>query len=341
MNPYAVALYAMLVALRAWGLWARWRLPEYRGEGFFFDAALDPETRARLLRSYRMSLLTTGIPFEIAMLVDFAMFRSLTHVAFIHGPMTIVLGFFRRLSLRSLVLEARAQSTGAPQPVALSLTPRRASNYSSATFETINLLLTILAIVAIARAAWPPYMLAGAVLYTAIGFWLWKRSLVRRPVVLPAEGADEYLQLTDDAFRTTMRQLDFVRATCTFVLLLIAAKATWWKLFTERGDVISRVAMVLLVIIGVFAVVSSTRRGRVLMQRAKALKVPSLAQRRLADPENLRLGGFIYCNPDNPAVVVDGGPLHMAINVLNKVTYVYVLYWAGWVTLVSMVARAS
>jgi hypothetical protein len=54
----------------------------------------------------------------------------------------------------------------------------------------------------------------------------------------------------------------------------------------------------------------------------------------------LRLGGFIYCNPDNPAVVVDGGPLHMAVNVLNKVTYVYVIYWAGWVMLASMVARA-
>ena len=81
-------------------------------------------------------------------------------------------------------------------------------------------------------------------------------------------------------------------------------------------------------------------RGRVLMQRLKALQVPPLPRRRLADPENLRLGGFIYCNSDNPAVVVDGGPLHMAVNVLNKVTYVYVIYWAGWVMLVSMAARA-
>jgi hypothetical protein len=340
MNPYAVALYAMLVALRAWGLWVRWRLPEYRGDGFFFDAALDAETRARFVRNYRTSLLTTGIPFEVAMLVDFVMFGSVTHVAFIHGPMTIALGFLRKLSLRSLVLEARAQSAGEAQPVALSLTPRRASNYSNAPFETINLLATVIAIAAIVRAPWPPYLLAGAVLYTAIGFWLWKRSLARRPVVLPAEGADEYLQLTEDAFRASMRQLDLVRGCCTLVLVLIAAKTRWWQWFERYGDTLARVTMAALVVFGLISVIASTRRGRALMQRAKSLNVPSLSRRRLADPENLHLGGFIYCNPDNPAVVVDGGPLHMAVNVLNKVTYVYVIYWAGWAMLVSMAARA-
>jgi hypothetical protein len=141
------------------------------------------------------------------------------------------------------------------------------------------------------------------------------------------------------ALRASMRQLDLVRGCCTLVLVLIAAKTRWWQWFERYGDTLARVTMAALVVFGLISVVASTRRGRALMQRAKSLNVPSLSRRRLADPENLHLGGFIYCNPDNPSVVVDGGPLHMAVNVLNKVTYVYVIYWAGWAMLVSMVAR--
>jgi len=329
---YVVAMYLLFAVLREWRLKTLWALPMYRGEDWFFDARIgaDHPERPRLLRQYRAWMLGTAVVVEVLACADFFVFGSLSHLVWVQAPLTWGLAAARRLILRGFVLQARdLTSPPADGPCGLSLRPRRLGDYSSPRFEIANSICACGALAVIVMAGRPWLILpVELIVYYEIGALLWKLALLRRPVPLPAGGAEEYLHLAEDAFRHVMRSIDWARAACTSVLVIVAAKVTWWTAWAAHEDILVMAMIAGLVVMTFAMLFAQGRRGRTLLAKAKELQVPAW-RRRLPDPENLHWGGLVYRNADNPAVVVDGGPLRFAVNVVNKATYLYVAYWIG------------
>jgi len=338
----ALAGFLLLALARATALRVLWRLPGARGEDWFFDARImDKAARARLLRRYRGRLLGAALVVEALALADLVLFPTASHLLRVQVPLTLLHAVARWLVLRAFLLRARDLAPPAAQRLVLSLKPRRLADYSSPGFELANAAVVAAALVGIARTAWPADALPAAFLvHVQLGGLLWKHALLRRPVPLPADRSEDYLRLAEDALRFGARGIDRIRGLCSGVLLIVAARGAWWRHWSPRAD-----ALALLVLAGGFAAflaagVRHARRGRALIERSREL--PAAARRtRLPDPENLRLGGLVYCNAGNPAVVVDGGRLRFAVNVANRATYVYAAYWLGLALLLARWGAAA
>ncbi|MBV9497525.1 MAG: hypothetical protein JOZ54_25035 [Acidobacteria bacterium] len=340
----ALVLYAVLVVLRAWGLRARWKLASLRGDGWFFDTHFEADAaRGALLGRYRLWLLIPSAIVEAIALADVLIAPSMLHIAWIHGPMTILLGVVRTITLRNFVLAAREtqpRTEGAAR-VAISLETRRLADYSSRTFELLNTAIVVAALAIVLRGQWPPFILLAIVLvYAELGGLLWKRGFLRRAVAVPAEGADEFLRLTEEARRLMAGTIDWLRGLCTLALVLLAVRSLFWQEWEQRAVVIGPAVLVLYALLTSILFVRHTRRSRPLLARIRALQMPA-PRRPLLDPENLHLGGLVYVNADNPAVVVNGGPFRVALNVVNKLTYVYLAYWTGWAVLIGRMVRGG
>jgi hypothetical protein len=330
-DPFVVAGYLFLAAVRWLALPPLLRLATHRGANWFFDVDLsaDVDARNRLLRGYRRAMLATSIAFELAALADVLAFGALSHVLYIQIPLLFGVGAARRIVLRKYVLTARElRAPVAGERVAFSLVPRRLAAYTSRTFELCNAAIALASLAVVYRAGHSPlFLIAFLVLYVHAGLLLWKARMVRQRVVLPADRADEYLALVEEAFRSGMRTLDGARAVVTFMMLMLALRATYWDAWRERTQTIAAILIPALML--AWLVVMTTRGRRVtamLLARAREFRPPAMP-RRTPDPARLGLAGFVYWNADDPAIVVDGGPLRFAINVANRDMYVYLAYW--------------
>lgn len=343
-EPEALALCLVLAALRTWRVRSLLALPAYRGPDWFFDAHV-PEhhpARPRLVRQYRAWTIWPALLVEAIALADVLTFATLAHVAFVHGPLTWALAAFRRVVLRNFLLRARdlaAPAAGAKR--VSSLRPRLLRDVSSPLFEVANGAAVAVALALIARSGQGSLAQPAAiVLYFQLGAVLWKASLLRRPIPLPAERSQDYLRLVDEATRAALRSIDQVRAATTGVLGLVAARAAFGAAFERHADAIVLGTLAAVVLLALAMLVAQARFGRRLLGRAREFAVPA-GRPPLADPENLMLGGLAYRNADNPAVVVDGGPLRFAVNVLNKVTWFYVAWWLGLAVLLAQLALGA
>ncbi|MBV8516290.1 MAG: hypothetical protein JO197_02705 [Acidobacteria bacterium] len=330
-DPFVLAAYAFLAIVRWLGLPPLLRLATHRGRDWFFDVELrdDLAVRDRFVCDYRRAMFATSIAFELAALADLVVFRAWSHILYVQMPLLLGVGVARRIVLRKYVLTARERRVPASgERVAFSLVPRRLVDYTSRTFELCNAAIALASLAVIDRAGRSPmFLVAFLVLYLHAGLLLWKARLVRQRVVLPADRADEYLELVDEAFRAGMRTFDGARSVVTFFLLMLAVRATYWDAWRERTQTITAIAIPVLMV--AWLVVMTTRGRRVtatLLARAREFRPPAIP-RFTPDPARLGLAGFVYWNADDPAVVVDGGPLRLSINVANRYTYVYLAYW--------------
>ena len=329
-----VLCYIAWFLARVWGLKRRITLPALRGEGWFFDVppAADGHAASRLRREYERTLVTASLVVEVLALADALYFARLSHLVLVQLPLFLVLTAIHHLVVRRAIGRARLLVAPAPEPVAYSLKVRRLRDYTHPPFEVLvgSVTLGWLAI------ALPDPDLLRVVLvaaYIHVGLLLLKGALVRRPVVLPTDHTDEYVRLVGDATRAGLRIIDTQRAFMTF-LLAVAASTRFLPASLERWrPQIGLAFLTTSLAIAVAVSLAAARRSRGIADRLKALGGPIALHRGLRDPENLRLGGFVYWNADNPAVVVSGGPLLFAVNLLNKRTYAYAAYALGFVVL--------
>jgi hypothetical protein len=338
---WVVVIYLCWVLARAWDLKMLLALPGYRGGEWFFGVHFGPQSaeRARLLRGYRRWMWAVSLAGELLALADVVYFGTAAHLIRVQLPLLLAIVAIRRLLLRGFALRARdLAAPPADARVAFSLKPRRLAEYTNRTFEALNgaaALGALAAIVASGRQS--QFLVALVLVYLQAGLLLLKIRWLRSPVALPADRSDEALRLVEDAFRVRLRNADAQRAVMTFLLAVVAVKAAFWDAWMARTQSIALILLPLLMAAGLTSLAVQARRGRALRERAKALQMP-IARRRLLDPENLRLAGLVYCNAENPAVVVDGGPLRFAVNVVNRNTYLYAGYWIGLAALMAKLA---
>jgi hypothetical protein len=340
-HGWVVVIYLVWVLARAWDLKMLLALPGYRGSEWFFGVHFDAQSteRARLLRGYRRWMWTVSLAGELLALVDVIWFGTTAHLILVQMPLLLAIVAIRRLLLRGFALRARDLAALPPDTrVTLSLKPRRLADHTSRVFEVLNGVAALGALAAIVAAGRrSQWLVALLLIYLQTGFLLLKMRWLRSPVALPADRSDEVLRLMEDAFRVRLRNADVQRALMTFLLAVVAVKVAFWDAWMARTQSIALVLLPLLMAATLASLIVQARRGRALLERAKALQVPIL-RRRPIDSENLRLAGLVYCNADNPAVVVDGGPLRFAVNVVNRNTYLYAGYWIGLAALIAKLA---
>lgn len=331
-----VVLTLLVMALRECRLGLLWRLPHLRGSGWLFDARVEPDApaRGRIVARYRAWLLGTALAVEAAALADLLLWGSLAHLVFVQGPLTLALALARRAILRVHVLGARdIGAAAADARVALSLRPRRLADFTHAGFETANAVATAAAFGLLLRSGAADLPLALLLAWCQLGGLLWKAALARYPVPLPATGSSEYLELAEAAFREGARRLDQMRGACTFVLALLAAKAAAPDAFARHSGSLARALLAALAVAVVLLLVKGGRSSRALLARAAA--VPGRAPRpRRADPSRLLCAGLFCWNPEEPAVLVDGGPLRSAINLVHPTAWLALGWWLGFALLI-------
>jgi catechol 2,3-dioxygenase-like lactoylglutathione lyase family enzyme len=326
--------YVVWVVLRVGSLARLLAVATLRGDQWFFDAPLgDPGTgaaAARLRDLYRRWLILTAVAIEVLALAGAVLYHQPSHLILVQLPLFVVWFVVRWFILRSFMVRARELVAPPREKVAYSLKPRYLRDYTDRTFEIVNGTFLLGALTVLAHSADRREWIAGALItYIAVGLFLWKAAALRHPVVLPPEKTDDYLQLADDAMRIELRMRDTLRAVMTGMLVMTAVSAaapdSWrpWRPYVALGFLMATAAT------AVALAVSAARQRQPLIARVKALQGPLVLRRGLHDPENLGLGGFVYWNADNPAVFVSGGPLRLAVNLLNKSTYLYAAYWIG------------
>ena len=339
-----LTVYFFWAFFRWWALKILLKLPTLRGEGWFVDVELgvESEARKRLAKQYRNWVILATAATELLALADAVWFGKMSHLLYVQAPLVFVLAAVRRLLLRGFVLRARelaAQPPGDEARLLYSLKPRRVSDYSNGTFETINLLTALAAlgvIFSVARES--QFLPAFVILYLEGGVMLKKYALLQNPVALPAEGPEAHLRLAEDAFRLGLRTLDYWRGAMTLFLVVVAVKVKLWDAWMAREQAVGAVVLAFTMALAMALVARQMRGRKAILEQAKKLQGPAVG-RKLRDPQNLHMGGLVYCNADNPAVAVDGGPLRFAINVVNRNTYVYAGYWVGLVALLMAIAK--
>jgi hypothetical protein len=296
-----------------------------------------------LERQYRRWIIVATAGIEVLALTDLVLFGTrISHLILVQTPLVFVLAAIRKLLLRGFVLRARELAeprTDERAGAVYSLKPRRVSDYSNGFFEAVNFAVSVAAvcvIFSIARES--QFVPAFLILYVEGGILLWKHALLQRPVALPKEDTEEYLRLAEDAFRMMLRTLDAWRGVMTGFLVLLVIKVKFWNAWMARAQLVGTLLLFTTLAMTMLIIWRQKQKGQALVARAKALQSP-MVRRKLADPENLHLGGLVYCNADNPAVAVDGGPLRFAVNVVNRNTYIYLGYWMGLAALLLLIAR--
>lgn len=338
-----LVIYLFWAVLRWWRLKVSLELPRSRGAGWFLDVNLGPESAdpTRLLRQYRQWMLGATIATELLAITDVVWFGTRSHLVFVQAPLALLLAAVRRLLTRGFQLRARelAEPSATGAGAMYSLKPREMADYSNGLFEAINLAAAMVAVgVIFSVARQSEFLSAFLILYLQGGLLLKKYALLQRPVALPTQGSEEYLQLAEESFQFMMRAIDSWRGFITVMLAILAVKVKLWDAWMAQERTIGG-ALLLTNMAAMAALIWwKTRRGWALLARAKKMRGPAVT-RKLWDPENLHLGGLVYCNADNPAVAVDGGPLRFAVNVVNRNTYVYAGYWMGLMALLLAVAK--
>ncbi len=337
-EPKLLVFYLLLVALRIARMRSLLALPRYRGPTHFFaaDLANDEAKRRDLERRYRFALLLSWFIVEALALADLVIFGEYDHIVLVQAPLTILLAVARRIVVRNFALRAIDLQPRPPtERRSFSLRPRRLATYTNVPFEIVNGLVLLVAIAVLVDQATSDYVFPVlTILYFEAGLLMRKMLVLRTPVSLPEKQSDEYLALADDALKAALNILDAVRGWITIALVLVAAKATWANSELLHSELFSRALVGFVVVFSIALAIHQLRVQRALLDRAKRVPSP-VRPPPLGDPENLAFGGFLYKNADNPAIVVDGGPLRFAINVANRLTYVYIAYWAGLVGLIA------
>jgi hypothetical protein len=182
-------VYLLWTALRLFALRRLLAVATIRGEEWFFDAPLGGETggdAARLRDLYRRWLIATAAIVEVLALAGAVLYHQLPQLILVQLPLFALWFVVRWLVLRSFMVRARELVAPPREKIAYSLKPRHLRDYTSRSFEAVNAALLLGALAVLVHSGGRRELVAGGLItYLAVGLFLWKAALVKRPVILP------------------------------------------------------------------------------------------------------------------------------------------------------------
>lgn len=326
----------------------------------------------RVLHQYRVWLVTTFIAFETINLCLPIYLHKLSYLLYLRSASNvlwpvcaiILFGVFQERVKVFGVVEQKEKVVG----VALSLKTRRLRDYTNITFEVINasiflaaLLISIYGYAALPERlpthaswrgvidGWAPKnfhtMFGGLIwlVYIQIGLVLLKSALVHSPKALPLQQTEERLQYSEKFLRLATNWLDWARGVWLFSMLGGIYGVLIWlhdgpKLMANvvhvstLGIVINIASQVIFWSLVTLPTLHFIYRQYQLDREMKPVEWSRLP--RPIDEEHFSLGGLIYFNPDNPALLVKGPRVH-TINLANQWVYLCVAYFIGVALLIA------
>lgn len=357
-----IVVYLMWVLARLRALRKFWALPTYKGEDWFFGVKVSPDfyqgPGKRLRDQYHIWLLVPAIMIEAVCLWDAIYFHwEMSHLFYVQLPLVLAAIGARLFALRVFSKKGKAfevEGGSTSSPVVLSLKPRQLSNYSNRTFEIILAAVNVTAILIVifrypglaehlpthlntsgeadewmeksfSIIFFGPLLLG----YIQAGALLWKQGLVRWRIALPAQRTEEYLEWREEVLRIALRNCDWIRLSCTVVLVTYVLKLIFWNAWASRINMIGMAVMLSLAVLTVVYTLYLSRRLETITHGIRSIigpkKIPLSTE-----AGRFSLGGLLYYNSDNPALFVETpvGPSY-TLNLANKWAYVHVAYLAG------------
>jgi uncharacterized membrane protein len=355
----AYVAVAVVSATRLVTVVRNWSLPLKAGPDWFLSqrvkAGFYGDGGAALLRRYRVSLL-------VALVVDapLSLWLALSdrYAALVFEQWIALVVSYAALSVMLVHFSHRAAAIAGPseapeaRTVQLSMAPRRLRGHTTLWVELAIVAATLLSFVLIARrhpssAALPwdwevarrsrsLVFCVSWLLYLQLGLLLLKAAFVRWRMPLPAKRTDDFRRWRQAWLTYYLRLFDGLRL--MFALLLLT---TVWRLTQGWGQAVMA-AVAASWILAIVAFVGFSRRdGRRLAAVAAEVRPLELAQefpRRPLPSGPFLVGGLMYLDRDNPAVLVRSHR-GIALNLAHPATYAWLAYLGGLIALTAWVPR--
>jgi hypothetical protein len=332
--------YAAILLLRIRATGKRLRLPMIRGQEYFFNVHVGPDFYTGpgrpIFAAYRRWVLLPFLPDLLAVPAILATNRTdyLTYLLF--GGMIFGMATYLRSATRA-TREAKRFAIDSPAPVAqvaLSLTPRRVSDYTNWKIEAILAVLTLGSSGAIAwawlempdrPAALQFFRVPILIVYVQLGALMLKRAIVAWRTPAPADDAESYLAWKEALRRRYLFICDVVRL--AFVsTLVIAALAMYVPL--EGGSARTFTAIATLMLMGVWTVWYG-RYAKSALQSAISRKPVNFPY----TPDAEELSGMWCYRPATPLSFIRT-PRGYTMNLASLRTQLGLLYLCGLLLLI-------
>ena len=338
-------LYGLNWASRVRGVFRRWKQPHLRGEGWFFDVAVEPGFYTGVGRSierkYQVRMLA-----PIALEVVFWFTAIATgHVGWLFFAviaMVPIIHLNHWYNVQAAEREARGYAMAdAAKPAArvgLSLTPRRLRDFTNGWVEAVIWIGTAGAFAWLFRACVVREFAARQVLglpvlylYLQLGFLLAKQVIVKWRAPVPMAQAAEYLEARESMRRYYLWTCDYNRVLITVGICMFAVSLDFpaaWRGTLLKGWEWSWAAVCLWLVIW-----TEIKRKQVaeVGVKARPVRLPDLSG--MAD----KASWPVCFEPQVPMLVVQGERGY-SVNLANTAAYLALAYGVGMVGLV-MVAR--
>ena len=325
-----------------------------------------------ILHQYRVWLVTAFVGFEAINLFLPIYLHKLSYLLYLRSASNLLwpicaIALFGVFQERVKVFEI-VERKQRPAGVALSLQTRRLHDYTNVTFEIINagIFLTAFLIFSYNYPAlperlpthiswrgvidgWAPKnfhtVFGGTIwlVYIQLGLMLLKSALVQSPRSLPLEQTEERLRYTEKSLRLVTNWLDWARGVWLFATIGAIFNVLIWRhdglklmanvvRVSTLGVVINIVSQVIFWSLVTLPTVYFIYRLYRLEREVKPVEWSKLP--RPIDAEHFSLGGWLYFNYDNPALIVKG-PRVYTINLANKWVHLCAAYFIGAALLIA------
>lgn len=343
-----------LTPLIAYAIFTIWRvsftrkrlnLPVFRGPGYFFNLQVPADFYSGVgrgvLRKYRAALL---VPYAIewTLAVAFISTQRYGYLFWLILTGSIVANTAMGVAIKVLMKSVRGMDSIIAPPqvskLAISLQQRTLASYSRPAVEIALAAATLLS-AGLLFWSFPrsgesaAYFFVAPLLafYAQLGVLLIKDTVIRQPMKVPSDAAEEYESLLQKVrwYRATL--CDWIRAECTGLLLgfsLMGPCESRWG-FAGRFVALAPVMAILA------AFMIATRRGMVRVLRAAAVVRPldmSRVASRRGNADRFLLGGLLYFDRENPLLLVRG-PLWFTFNLANARAYAFAAWFGGLIAI--------
>jgi uncharacterized membrane protein len=354
-------LFSAFMIISEVGLWSAFYtwMPLSRNEEAFFGVRVSQEFfngEGRLiLKRYRIWLLIALLVIEAVCLpisISQAELPNLIYARLAAFFLVLFVGFILFLMFYGKV--KGFEIVEEKIVVALSLKTRRLRDYTQAPLEIVMMVMTALMTFSLiyfyptlperipafvdsqgkmewinksfSSIFWLPVLL----IYLQGLLLLWKATMVKATMTLPAEQTEEFLHCKEESLRIIARFLDWFRFSVTALLCLVAGE--FYFRTPENVTLIIKAHIVLGLLFGVFGLwLLNHYVGR---WQAIDRKLQECSGRAFVQRRGARAGRFgftiFYYNPNDPALSVESPVgLGYTFNLAHKEAYLHLAYWAA------------
>jgi len=350
MNAYIVASLFIVFA-RIWGLNRTWKVAQFHGEEWCFDAPVasgfyTTSPGSGILRAYRRRMFAA---FGIELGFGFVFFAvaGLACGFWAFFTATLISSMYTLVIVRRYAREAWNYAIPGAAPArpkrAVQLTPIRPDTYSSPALVWTLRAGTAAAIATLvfgwARSGGPidwlmVVVIPALALYAQLGFLLIRRSLSEwRVCGIPESFADAAIQFRNEARAYHIFSFELLRAWIVMFLIVWASRLTFPEFRPFANEY--RQFWVWPLVMG--SLVLLFRRKRSLIAAAQRLRgVSSRPANTELPASNFHLAGLVYYDSEQPAMFVRRRNF-LALNLAHPRSKLVVAYLVGWVIAIGLV----